>query len=144
MDREKMSRHEQIRVEHERDHEHQERIIEDLDAEHRQNVSRAAQLVWLLFAILEALIGLRFIFKLIAANPGNTFVTFVYSITEPFLWPFYGITGTPAAEGHVLEVTSLIAMLIYALLGWIVVRLIWVIFYHPSSRRVITYDQDDR
>jgi len=144
MDRKDISHHEHIAVDQYGDHEHQERIVEDLAEEHRQNVARVAQLAWLLFGILEALIGLRIVFKLIAANPVNAFVTFVYSITEPFLWPFLGITGTPAAEGHILEISSLIAMIVYALFGWIVVRLIWVIFYHPSSRRVVTYDEENR
>ena len=144
MNRDDISHREHISVEQEGNYEHRERIVEDIGAERRQNVSRVAQLVWLLFGVLEALIGLRIIFKLIAANPGNEFVILVYSITGPFLWPFFGITGTPAAEGHVLEISSLIAMLVYALLGWIIVRLIWVLFYRPSSRRVITYDQEDR
>jgi len=144
LDRDDISRRERISVEQEGSYEYRERIVEDIGAERRQNVSRVAQFVWLLFGILEALISLRIVFKLIAANPENAFVIFVYSITEPFLWPFFGITATPAAEGHVLEITSLIAMFVYALLGWIVVRIIWVLFYRPSSRRVITYDQEDR
>jgi hypothetical protein len=144
MNRDDISRRDRIIVEQEGSHEHRERIVEDIGAERRQNVSRVAQFVWLLFGILEALISLRIVFKLIAANSGNAFVIFVYSITEPFLWPFFGITGTPAAEGHVLEITSLIAMFVYALFGWIVVRMIWVLFYRPSSRRIITYDQEDR
>ena len=39
-----------------------------------------------------------------------------------FLVPFFGLTGSPAAGGRVLEVPSLIAMLVYAFLGWGVVR----------------------
>lgn len=144
MNQENVSHHEHVEVSRYDDHEHQERIVEDIGAERRQNVSRVAQLVWLLFGVLEALIGLRVVFKLIAANPNNAFAALVYSVTEPFLWPFYGLTGTPAAEGHVFEISSIIAMFVYALLAWVIVRLIWVIFYRPSSQRVITYDQEER
>jgi len=43
-----------------------------------------------------------------------------------------------------LEVTSIIAMLVYALLSWIIVRLIWVVFYRPPTSEVTTYDREER
>jgi hypothetical protein len=99
---------------------------------------RATQLVWLAVGLLEAALGLRFLLKLIGANAANPFASLLYGITGAFLAPFAGLTRTPAAAGMVLEVSTLIAMLVYALLGWVLERLVWVIFYRPRTGSVNT------
>lgn len=103
------------------------------ERERRIFTFKATQLVWLLLGILEAFLALRFILKLIAANPANPFAVFIYGFTDLFLWPFAGLTGTPSAAGMVLEIPTMIAMLVYALIGWAVERIIWVIFYRPRG-----------
>ncbi len=99
---------------------------------------RATQLIWLALGVLEAALGLRFLLKLIAANPANPFASLLYCITGAFLAPFAGLTRTPSAEGMVLEVSTLIAMVVYALLAWALERLVWVLFYRPRSGSVNT------
>ena len=131
---------EQVREIRHGSHEHRERIVEDVNKAQRVQVYRFTQLIWLLFGILEALLGLRIVLKLIAANPGNPFASLVYNITELFVWPFQGLTGTPEAAGMVLEIHSIIAMLVYAILGWALVKLSWILLYNPTSRRV-TYEE---
>jgi uncharacterized protein YggT (Ycf19 family) len=94
---------------------------------------KATQLVWLLFGILETLIALRILLKLIAANPASPIAALIYAITDLFLFPFAGLTVTPAVGGMVLEIPSIIAMIIYALIAWAIERTIWVIFYRPRG-----------
>jgi hypothetical protein len=103
------------------------------ERERRIFTFKATQVVWLLFGILEALLALRFGLKLIGANPANPFAVFIYGFTSLFLFPFTGLTGTPAAGGMVLEISSVIAMVVYALIGWALERIIWVIFYRPRG-----------
>jgi hypothetical protein len=103
------------------------------ERERRIFTFKATQIVWWLLGILEAFLALRFILKLIAANPANPFAVFVYGFTSLFLFPFAGLTATPAAGGMVLEISTLIAILVYGLIGWAVERLIWVIFYRPRG-----------
>lgn len=103
------------------------------DRELRIFTFKATELVWLLFGILEVLLGLRFALKLIAANPASPIAALIYAITDLFLFPFSGLTVTPSANGMVLEIPTLFAMLIYALIGWAFERLIWVIFYRPRG-----------
>jgi hypothetical protein len=83
--------------------------------------------VWLIAIVLEILIGFRVFLKLIAANPESGFASFIYNITAPFLLPFAGLTATPSANGVVLEISSIIAMGVYALLFWLVVYVIHLI-----------------
>lgn len=94
---------------------------------------KATQIIWLLLGILETLLGLRFILKLIAANPASPIAAFIYNVTNLFLLPFAGLTATPAFAGMQLELATLIAMIVYALIGWGIERIVWVIFYRPRG-----------
>ena len=89
---------------------------------------RMIALVQLGFGVLDGLIGLRFLLKLMAANPANPFASLIYFITTPFLWMFQSLTRTPSFEGIEIEFFSLIAIVVYALIGWIVVQLMWILF----------------
>lgn len=114
------------------------------ERERRIFTFKATQLVWLLFGILEALLALRIGLKLIGANPESPIAAFIYGFTSLFLLPFEGLIGTPEAGGMVLELTSVIAMLVYALIAWALERIIWVIFYRPRGpvdTRTTTTDQ---
>ena len=94
---------------------------------------KATQVVWLLLSIFEALLALRFVLKLIGANPASPFAAALYGFTGLFLFPFTSLLGAPALGGMVLEVSTLIAMLVYGLLAWAVERIIFVIFYRPRG-----------
>ena len=89
---------------------------------------RITGLIGLGFGILDGLIGLRFMLKLMAANPSNAFATFIYVITTPFLWIFSGLTSNPSFEGIVIEFHDLIAMAVYFMLAWVIIRVIWLLF----------------
>lgn len=94
---------------------------------------KVTQLIWLMVGILEAALALRFLLKLIAANPSSPIAALIYDFTDLFLIPFSGLTVTPAAGGMVLEISTLIAMLIFGLVGWAFERLVWVVFYRPRG-----------
>jgi len=105
--------------------------------EQRVATFKLTQLVWLLFGLLEALIAMRIILKLIGANAANPFAALVYSLSGLFLWPFFGLTGTPAANGMVLEIPSVIAMVVYALAAWAIARIVWLLLYRPRETVVV-------
>jgi hypothetical protein len=94
---------------------------------------KASQLIWLLLGILEAVIALRVIFKLIAVNAGNPFATLLYKVTDFFVAPFASLVGAPSAGGMVLEVSSIIAMIVYLLIAWALDRIVYVLFYRPRG-----------
>jgi hypothetical protein len=97
----------------------------------RYNLTRITQIIWLVTGVLESLIAIRVLLRLMAANPAAGFATFIYNMTAVFLTPFFGLTATPSANGSVLELPSLIAMLVYALLAWGIVRVLWIVFEKP-------------
>ena len=104
--------------------------------EQRIATFKVTYVIWLLGGLLEALIGFRIVLKLIGANPANPFAMLVYSFSNIFVFPFQGLTATPAAGGAVLELSSLIAMVVYALLFWAFAKLVWVILYRPRQAAV--------
>lgn len=91
------------------------------------------QLIWLFLGILEAALALRFLFKLIGVNEANTFASFLYGLTNLFVAPFASLTGAPSTAGMTFEFSTLIAMIIYALIGWALERLVYVLFYRPRG-----------
>jgi len=114
--------------------------------EQRVATFRATQLIWLLVGLLEAGIALRVVFKLIGVNAANSFASLLYSVTDLFVAPFASLTGAPAAGGMVLEISSIIAMIVYLLIGWAMERIVYVLFYRPrggpvSVRQTVVADR---
>lgn len=111
----------------------------------RETTFKATQLIWLFLGILETALALRFLFKLIGVNAANSFATFLNNLTGVFVAPFASLTGAPAAGGMVFEFSTILAMIVYALVGWGLVRLINVLFYKPrgavSTRQTIVAEQ---
>jgi hypothetical protein len=123
------------------EYEHRERIVENAGMARRQIVDRIVQFIWLMASILEALLGLRFVLKLIAANPASPFAQLIYNFTGLFMWPFANLTSSPRAGGMVLETPVLIAMLTYALLAWALVSLAGILLSRTNSRNVTVYER---
>jgi YggT family protein len=119
-------------------------IIRDTGVEHQLLVERLVSLVWLVAFVLESLFGLRFVLKLLAANPDAGFSRFVYSSTAVFLQPFQGLTVTPSAGGMVLELTTLIAMLVYLIAFWVVMELVRLVLGYSRVRTVSTFERRGR
>ena len=113
-----------------------EQSTRDVAAERRLRLGLVTQIIGAILGLLEILLGLRFVLKLIAANPNSGFAVFVYGITQPFLAPFTALVGTPRSGGMILEVTTLIAIAVYALLSWIVVRAFRIAAIRPNARTV--------
>ena len=113
-----------------------EQVTRDVAAERRLVLFQVTRIVWAILVLLEVLLGLRFVLKLIAANPDSGFAAFMYGITGPFVAPFTGLIGTPMSGGMILEVTTLIAMTVYALFFWGVVSVIRIVADRPIARTV--------
>lgn len=106
---------------------------------------KVTQLIWLLLGLLEAVLAIRVVFKLIGVNAANSFATLLYNVTDLFVKPFASLTGAPAAGGSVLEISTIIAMIVYLLLAWALARIMYVLFYRPrgpvSVRQTVVSDR---
>jgi uncharacterized protein YggT (Ycf19 family) len=93
--------------------------------EDRRNAAwRIGQLVYLIFGVVIALIAIRFVLLLLGANPNAGFTDFVYDVTGPLVAPFEGIFGAPDVETGVFDPASLVAIVVYSLIAWVVAKVI--------------------
>lgn len=86
-------------------------------------------IVYFILGVLEIILALRFIFRLLGANEGSGFVAFLYGLSHVFVAPFNGIFNDQTIGNvSVFEVSTLVAMVIYALIAWGIVSLARVVF----------------
>jgi len=106
---------------------------------------RAVEVTYLVFGIIEGLLAIRLVLKLLGANQQAGFTSFVYGVTDFFMAPFRNLlpaVGSGGASSAVLETSVLIAIIVYALIAWVLARLIVIMFFrnvtvsHRSSRGI--------
>jgi len=111
-----------------------------------KNLSRAnirswvANVISFLLGVLEVILTLRFLFRLLGASQDNSFTLFLNHLSQVFVAPFNGIFHDQAlGTRSVFEFSTLIAMLVFALLAWGLVALSQVVFApNDSGRQRIT------
>lgn len=95
------------------------------------NSQTVEYLVYFFFGALEILLAFRLVFKLAGASVGSAFVGLIYGITGIFILPFEGIFRRGFTQGiettSVLEPSTLVALIVYAVLAWGIVKLIRVL-----------------
>jgi uncharacterized protein YggT (Ycf19 family) len=87
---------------------------------------RSAQVVRAVFRVVVLLIALRFVLLLLGANPDAAFARILYGITTPLVFLFQEVFPDPQRPGSMVEVASLLAMVIYWLLGRIISRFVYL------------------
>ena len=76
----------------------------------------AKRIVYYIGGVIIALIALRFLLLLLGANQGSGFVDFIYGLSGIFVAPFVGIFGEPTFGVSYVETSSIVAIVVYALL----------------------------
>ncbi len=89
---------------------------------------RSVELIYLVFGIINGLLLIRVVLKLLAANPLAGFANFVYGITDVFMAPFRNLLPTVGSNQSQLEMSAVIAILVYVLVGWVIARIVTIMF----------------
>jgi uncharacterized protein YggT (Ycf19 family) len=92
-------------------------------------------LLWFL-TVLEVTLMVRFMLKLIGADPNNLFAGFLYALTDILLYPFNGIVpstklGTQGIAN--IEWSTLIAMAVYFLVFYALRRFLRILISGPEE-----------
>lgn len=103
---------------------------------YRSRSARPIQAVWWVVGFIDTLIAIRFVLKMFGANLAP-FVRFMYDLTWPLVAPFHGIFNTDQVGRSVFEWESLVALAIYALIGWGIVSLIRLILDRSSTAATV-------
>lgn len=85
---------------------------------------RGTQVIWYVLGIIEVLLAFRFILKLLGANAGAGFTSFVYGITYVFATPFLTVfRSSQIVTGSIFEWTTLLAIIVYWIVAMGIVQL---------------------
>jgi hypothetical protein len=104
------------------------KIMADIIVEKETPVNYAARVVWTILWVVQVVLALRFILRLIGANPSAGFTDFIYSLAAPLMAPFFNIVPNSRIEtsASIFEWNTLIAMVVYWLLAWAIIRLFFL------------------
>src|SRR6266851_8301092 len=103
-------------------------------ADRRAMSTRIVRTIYLIFGVIEVLLLIRFVLKGLGANAEEGFAQLIYGITGPLVAPFVGLFGTPqAASGASLELHTLIALVMYGLVAWLLARGAWLMWGEGRS-----------
>ena len=82
-----------------------------------------ATIIAYLLSIVEILLAFRLVFRVFGASSANGFVNGIYAITAPLTAPFTGIFPNDSLAGATLEWSTIIALIVYALIGSLLISL---------------------
>jgi uncharacterized protein YggT (Ycf19 family) len=132
-------RHEQVRIQRGDGYQKQEKVVAYAPSTRTVLVARLNRLIWLFVGVVNVLIALRFVLKLIAANPGNSFASFIYSLTDGLVAPFISLINAPVvANGAIVEVAAIFAIIVYTLVALAVTQLFRILFASAGGSRQVT------
>ena len=86
----------------------------------------AQRIVWFIVGVISIIIALRFVLLLLGANQAAGFTDFIYGLSGVFVAPFIGIFGEPTYGTSVFEISSLLAIAVYLLIGWGIAKLLTI------------------
>jgi YggT family protein len=113
----------------------------DPHAGRRSRSIKLTQTIYLIVGVIEVVLLIRFVLKALAANVEAGFAQLIYNITGPLIAPFLGLFGTPTApNGAALELYTLLALVAYAAVGWVLARVVWLLFGETRSARTAQTD----
>jgi hypothetical protein len=95
---------------------------------------RAAAVVGFIVGVVDILIVARFLGKLLGASAQSAFVNFLYTVSGPLVAPFQGIFGNGGSKTNSFETADLVAIAVYAVIGWGLVMLIRIITAPRGSK----------
>lgn len=103
-----------------------------------------ARVVSFVFGAIEVLIVIRFVLLLLGANAATGFVSFIYGLSAIFMAPFNAVLEpTAIAGGGVIEWSALVALAVYALLGWGLIKLIYAITPRRGTETVERVEESE-
>ena len=120
-----------------------DRVVQDEAVNRWSTLDLATRIIWFLTGLLLIGLAARFIFKATGANTGSSFVAFVYNSTAAFVAPFRGIFTDSVSGNSVLEVSTIVAIVVWALIAYLLTWLLGILLGGPS-RGVREYRRDVR
>jgi len=111
---------------------HEVHEVSSADDDRQDNL--ATRVIWYVAGVLLVLLAFRFTLALLGANPANAFANFIYTISHPFVAPFFSLFGYRLTYGvSRFEIYTLVAAAVYAVIAWGLARLTTLGAAHHSA-----------
>lgn len=101
----------------------------------KKAIFRLYQVIWYVLGVVEVLLISRILLKLLGANLESGFTSFIYSASAPLAAPFRGVFGQSTSMGSVIEWSTIIAMAVYAVVAFGIVKLFQLI--KPTTEKEV-------
>jgi hypothetical protein len=108
----------------------------------KKAIFRTYQVIWYILGVVEVALAFRMVLKLLGANVQSGFASFVYAISNPFALPFAGILKTTESSGSIVEWSTLIAMVVYAIAAYGLVALFQLV--KPTNQEEVENTVDSQ
>lgn len=106
---------------------------------------RGTQIVYYILGIVEILLAFRFVLKLLGANAGAGFTSFVYGITYVFATPFLTVfKSSQIIAGSIFEWTTLLAMVVYWIIAIGIIKLFLMGKSVSTPEAAVKLDEQER
>lgn len=119
-----------------------ETVTEKQDYQAKKTIFRAYQIIWYLLGAIEIFLTFRVILKLFGASTASGFTDFIYAISNPFALPFAGIFGITEISEMTFEWSTLIAMVVYAIVAYGIVSLFQIV--KPTDKQEVEGTVDNQ
>jgi len=101
-------------------------------ANQNSSIARVVNIVYYLFGVVEVILVIRVLLHLVAANSANAFASLIDTISYPFVVLFATLVQNPVlGTNSVLEITTIVAMVVWAIIAWLVARFLWLVLSRP-------------
>ena len=96
--------------------------------ETKKTIIRFNQIIWYILGLIEVLLLFRIILKTLGANPYSGFTSFIYTLTSPLALPFSGILQPSVSGNSIIELSTIIAGIVYLFVAWGFIYLLDIIY----------------
>lgn len=95
--------------------------------EEDQSMKTISRILYFLLGVIEILLLARFLLLLFGANLEAGFAQLVKILTDPLMFPFVGLFPPRMGETIIFSSSTLVAMVVYAILFYGIVKLIKIL-----------------
>ncbi len=100
---------------------------EDRGAERRAESFKSVQFTYILVGLIEALLLGRLVLRAVQADVEAGLAGIIFGVSALLVAPFVGLfTAQPQSGG--IEPYTVLALVVYAITGWLLTRAAWVLF----------------
>ncbi len=110
--------------------------------EAKKAIFRVYQIIWYILGVIEVILAFRVVLKLLGANAGSGFTNFIYMVSNPFALPFAGILGVTGISDMTFEWSTIIAMVVYAIVAYGIVALFQMV--KPTNPEEVSQSIDNQ